>query len=142
MIRSLVHTAALTAAALGLTSLVGPPAAEAGSCGGVAYATPFTRGKVSESNCGFLGSRGAKVFYSWNVGAGSSGKACVEGLGYVPLQGPTTHGGPPGHVKKWFSLGCGTRGGSGVPWGNVGGVPKVRAESLTVPLGVPVRWRH
>lgn len=141
MVRTLT-TAALTAAALALTTLMIPTAAEAGSCGGFAYATPFKRGKVSTSNCGVLGSPGVKVYYSWNVGGASSGRACVEGLGYEPLQGPTAHGGPPGYRERWFSLGCGTRGGFGVPWGNVGAVPKVRAESLMVPLGVPIQWRH
>jgi hypothetical protein len=133
--------AALAAAALALT-VVAPPAAEAGGCGGFAYATPYKRGKVSESNCGVLGHRGTKVYYSWAVGSPSSGKACLEGTGWVPLVGPVAHNGPREYVEKWFSLGCGTRGGSAVPWGNVGAVPKVRAESLTVPLGVPVKWSH
>lgn len=139
MIRILA-TGALTAAAVALTTLV-PAVAEAGTCGGLAYATPFKPGKVSKSNCGFLGSPVVKVYYSWYVGGGSSGKACVEGLGFERLQGPTPDGSPL-YRERWYSLGCGTRGGSAVPWGNIAAVPKVRAESLTVPLGVPVQWRH
>lgn len=142
MMRRLLVTATLTAAALGLTTLA-PATAQAGfDCGGFAYATPFKPGKVSEGSCGYLGSPGARVHYSWYVPAPSSGRACVEGLGWVEPQGPTADGKPLPAVEKWFSLGCGTRGAAPVPWGNIAAVPKVRAESLMVPLGTPVQWRY
>lgn len=132
-------TAVLTAAALVLGVLVAT-AAEAGSCGGRVFAPPFKRSEPVSSNCGFLGSRDdTKIYYSWNVGAGSSGKACVEGLGYERLIGPGYRN---PYRERWFSLGCGTRGSAAVPWGNVGAVPKVRAESLNVPLGTFVDFRH
>lgn len=139
--RRLLVTATLTAAALGLATLA-PASAQAADCGGFAYATPFKRGKVSEGSCGFLGSPGARVHYSWYVPSPSSGRACVEGLGWVVPQGPTADGRPLPAVEEWFSLGCGTRGSSAVPWGNIAAVPKVRAESLSVPLGTPVQWRY
>lgn len=140
MFRTLT-VATLATAALALT-VVAPPAAEAAGCGGVAYATPFKRGEVSKSDCGVLGHPGTKVHYSWAVGSPSNGKACLEGTGWEPLVGPYPGNGPRPYVEHWYSLGCGTRGGFAVPWGNVGAVPKVRAESLMVPLGVPVRWSH
>ena len=139
--RTTLVTATLTAAALALGTLV-PTAAEAASCGGFAYATPFKRGKVSQSNCGVLGSPGTTVSYRWYVPYPSSGRACVEGLGWVVPQGPTADGRPLPAVEHWFSLGCGTKGSYGVPWGNIAAVPKVRAQSLAVPLGTPVQWRH
>jgi len=138
----LLVTAALTAAALGLAASTPAPALAAADCGGFAYATPFRPGKVSEGSCGYLGRPGSVVHYSWYVPAPSSGRACVEGLGWVEPQGPTADGRPLPAVEKWFSLGCGTRGSAAVPWGSIAAVPKVRAESLAVPLGTPVRWRY
>lgn len=102
-------------------------------CGGVVYATPFKRSKAVQSNCGILGSPGYVATYNWGVNPNSdSGRACLEGWGFDDA-----------HPKGgWFSLGCGTRGSASVPWGNVAATPKVRAESLNVPLGTFVNWSH
>ncbi|MGQ0576206.1 MAG: hypothetical protein ACT4RN_18675 [Pseudonocardia sp.] len=138
----IVTTAALTVAGLALSTLVAT-AADAASCGGTAFGPPGGRGKVSQSRCSVIGyDDTAKISYRWSVGYPSNGRACVEGRGFVPLQGPTPSGRPPGYVEKWFSLGCGVRGGGAVPVGNQITTAKVRAESLTPPFVVPVRWSH
>jgi hypothetical protein len=41
--------------------------------------------------------------------------------------------------SKWFSLGCGTKGGGAVPWGNVAAPTRIRVKSLTV-TGAPMQW--
>ncbi|HVW31150.1 MAG TPA: hypothetical protein VHL53_01310 [Acidimicrobiia bacterium] len=102
-------------------------------CGGTIYATPFKRSKPMKSTCGVLGYPDAKVFYSWAVNEESeSARACLEGWGF-------DHDHPKG---GWFSLGCGRDGGAAVPWGNIADVPRVRAQSLNVPLGTYVNWAH
>lgn len=137
--RRILTTAALTAAALAFSTLVAT-GAEAASCGGTAFGPPGGRGKVSESNCGFIGfDDTAKIHYTWSVGYPSNGKACVEGLGYERLIGP---GYKYPYREKWFSLGCGTRGGGVVYIGKQITKGKIRAQSLTPPFVVPVKWNH
>jgi hypothetical protein len=116
--------------------------AEAGNCGGTVFATPFKRSKPVSASCGHIGTTNdATVTYNWDVATGSSGKACVEGLGHERLAGPDTYGHAP-IVDKWYSLGCGTSGGAELPWGYVAAVPQVRAQSENVPLGTYVDWRN
>lgn len=137
--RRILTTATLTAAALALSTLIAT-SAEARSCGGTAFGPPGHTGKVSESNCGVIGyDDTAKIHYSWSVGYPSNGKACVEGLGYVANIGP---GYKNPYREAWLSLGCGTRGSGALYVGNQIVKPKIRAQSLTPPFVVPVRWNH
>lgn len=143
LLATLVTSAALTLSPLAVETAQaapGSPAAPASAaapaktrCGGVVYATPFKRSKAVNSNCGKLGSPGHVAVYSWGVNPNSdSGRACLEGWGFDEA-----------HPKGgWFSLGCGKSGTAKVPWGNVAAVPKVRAQSLNVPLGTYVNWSH
>lgn len=139
-------TAALLAAAMltTTTSSTQPPQAEseiilvaARGCGGKATGFPNKWGPTSESNCGLLGSKNTRVYYSWAVRDAQGQRACVDGWGFDEAN-------PKG---RWFSLGCGTRGidygdPKGIPWGSVGAVPKIRVKSLNIPLGVQVSWSH
>ena len=102
-------------------------------CGGTVYATPFKRSEDMRSTCAVLGSPRAMVTYTWAVNEDSeSARACLEGWGFDAA-----------HPKGgWFSLGCGRLGGARVPWGNIAAYPRVRAQSLNVPLGTYVEWSH
>jgi hypothetical protein len=99
---------------------------------------------TQNATCGGIGTTAdAKMYYSWGVPSESSGRACVEALGYERLIGPVPPGQPPPAHEKWYSLGCGTSSDRaiGVPWGNRIAVPKIRARSMNVPLGCPVNWQ-
>jgi hypothetical protein len=52
----------------------------------------------------------------------------------APAKAPTKES-----KSKWYSLGCGTKGGGAVPWGNVAAPTKIRVKSMTV-TGAAVQW--
>ncbi len=145
---------ASVSAALGVVALaaivVAPPTAAAApvrpqrsSCT-MSMIAPPGHDATQAATCGGIGTTvDAKMYYSWGVPSESSGRACVEALGYERLVGPVPPGQPPPAHEKWYSLGCGTGGGraTGVPWGNRVAVPKIRARSMNVPLGCPVNWQ-
>lgn len=128
-LRTTIATAVTAASALTFAPMATSPA-QAASCGGGFVAPPAHAWDEQKSNCGVLGSEGHRVTYTWWVGGNGNGKACFEGWGYDEMN-------PDG---RWFSLGCGLKGGWRVPWGNVAAVPKVRAQGMFGFIGV--QWRH
>lgn len=85
------------------------------------------------SVCGSVvfGSPGYYRSYAWNTGGVgiNAPRACGQARGYTSQK-----------VVTWYSVGCGTSTGGSVHWGNVLGNPAFRAQSLSVPLSISVRW--
>lgn len=147
-----------------IASLIGAPAAQAGAapagvaqraiCGNWKGAVAgYGKWLTSTSECSVFGAtstpaKPAKWGYSWSTAAGSNGRICVEGLGYVYSKKAKET------VAKWYSLGCGTSGGGTVPWRGkphkvngktyyygVAATPKVRAKVQLGFLGGAYRWK-
>lgn len=101
-------------------------------CSGSALA-PGTGSFGLASTCGsaVFGSPGCYRAYAWNTGGVgiTAPRACGQGRGFTSQKVPT-----------WYSVSCGTNTGGSVHWGNVLGNPAFRAQSLSVPLSISVRW--
>lgn len=101
-------------------------------CSGSALA-PGTGSFGPASTCGSVvfGSPGYYRGYVWNTGGVgiNTPRACGQGRGFTSQAVPT-----------WYSVSCGTNTGGSVHWGNVLGNPAFRAQSLSVPLSISVRW--
>jgi hypothetical protein len=96
----------------------------------VGWAPPGTSyGAASVSDVGTFGHPGYKKPYAWGVQPGSNTRICTQAWGFDAA-----------HTKgTWFDSGCGKSGTALIPWGNVLGVPKMRARSMTF-LGGVFSW--
>ncbi len=118
MLRIVVLLAAIT-----LPLVLAPTTAGAVTCGGTAYAPPYTLGQarygpVSSANTAVIGHPGYRKSYSFRVQGNVPRVVGVKALGFQ--NGRAT----------WYNLGISSTGLSGsVPWGNVLAVPKIRAAS-------------
>ncbi len=108
------------------SDLLSAPSAQAGSCGGRAFAAPLNKwGPVANSSCNVAGSPGHQVCYTINI--------IGNGIPVVQARGYDINGN-----EQWYSIpnstGC-------VPWGNVLAVPGIRATTPNV-TGVQVTFSH
>jgi hypothetical protein len=93
----------------------------------VGWAPPGGKyGADSVSDTGTFGHPGYKKPYAWSVQPGSKTLICTQAWGFDAA-----------HTKgTWFDAGCGKSGTALIPWGNVLGVPKMRARSISFTGGV------
>lgn len=73
--------------------------------------------------------KNTKIKYSWSVVPTSYGKAAVQVRGFNSR-----------NKEQWYSAGMGFSGSRTVPWGNTIAYKKIKAQSLMVPLFVPVSY--
>lgn len=67
--------------------------------------------------------------YYWAIPAHVYTRGCLRARGFNS-SGTAT----------WYNVGCGTSGGSHVPWGNVLATPAAQAKSMAPPAGTTINW--
>lgn len=102
----------------------------AAACGSTAFGPGSGAwGATSNGTCGVFGSPGYTRGYYWAIPAHVYTRGCLRARGFNS-SGTAT----------WYNVGCGTSGGSHVPWGNVLATPAAQAKSMAPPAGTTINW--